>query len=41
MPEGSGFSKIVKTNKIVLAKPAAVDKAGVGGAKNFFETAVR
>ena len=41
MPEGSGFSKIVASNTIVLAKPAAADKAGVGGAKKFFETKVR
>ncbi|XP_071805613.1 EF-hand domain-containing protein D2-like [Asterias amurensis] len=42
MPEGSGYTKIVKNNKIVLAAtPAEVEKAGVGGAKNFFETAGR
>ncbi|XP_022090015.1 EF-hand domain-containing protein D2-like [Acanthaster planci] len=41
MPEGSGFTKIVATNEIVLAKPASADKAGVGGAATFFETKAR
>ena len=41
MQEGSGYTKIVKNNEIVLAAtPAEVKKAGVGGAKNFFETSV-
>ena len=41
MSEGSGFAKLVAANKEVLSKPGCAEKAGVGGASNFWEHKVR